>query len=197
MREPWEWVEPMRGVDDDSGEYFGPSRGEQRREALAVLEVAHRLVDQPAARLSQMALADNVLDATLAAQRISAQIARKRAVGFLAKQLRRLDDEALDTIRAALEHDKADSRREAASLHRVEALREHLIAEGDEALAEFLRGHPDADRQQLRQLVRNARDERERKRPPHAQRELFRQLRRLEDGNPEADGGNEAGNDAG
>ena len=44
----------MRGVDDDSGEYLGPSRGEQRREALAVLEVAHRLVEQPVARLAQI-----------------------------------------------------------------------------------------------------------------------------------------------
>lgn len=182
MREPVELMNPMRGVDDDSGEYFGPSRGEQRREALAVLDVAHRLVELPAARLGQMALADNVLEATLAAQRITAQIARKRAVGFLAKQLRRQDDEALEAIRAALEHGKSDSRRETATLHRVEALRERLIAEGDEALAELLLAHPQADRQQLRQLVRNAREERSRNGPPHAQRELFRQLRALEDG---------------
>ena len=172
----------MRGVDDDSGEFLGPSRGDQRREALAVLDIAHRLVEQPAARLSQMGLADNVLDAAFAAQKITAQIARKRAVGFLAKQLRREDDEALDAIRAALEHDKADSRREAAALHRLEALRERLIDEGDEALTELLAAYPQADRQQLRQLARNAREERLRNKPPHAQRELFRLLRALEDG---------------
>ena len=171
----------MRGVDEDSGEYLGQSRGEQRREALAVLDIAHRLVEQPAARLAQMGLSGNVLDAALAAQKISAQIARKRAVGFLAKQLRREDDEALDAIRAALEHDKADSRREAAALHRVEALRERLIEQGDEALTELLEAHPQADRQQLRQLARNAREERLRNKPPHAQRELFRLLRALED----------------
>ena len=174
----------MRGVDEDSGEYLGQSRGEQRREALAVLDIAHRLVDQPAARLAQMGLSGNVLDAALAAQKISAQIARKRAVGFLAKQLRREDDEALDAIRAALEHDKADSRREAAALHRVEALRERLIEDGDEALTELLDAHPQADRQQLRQLARNAREERLRNKPPHAQRELFRLLRALEDPAP-------------
>ena len=38
-----------RGVDEDSGDYLGPSKGDMRREALAVLELAHRLVDQPAA----------------------------------------------------------------------------------------------------------------------------------------------------
>ena len=188
MREPVELMNPMRGVDDDSGDYYGPSRGEQRREALAVLDLAHRLVEQPAARLARMALADNVLEAALAAQKITAQIARKRAVGFLAKQLRKQDDDALESVRAALEHDKSDSRREAAALHRVEALRERLIAEGDEALAELLHAHPRADRQQLRQLVRNAREERLRNRPPHAQRELFRRLRALEEGDDGAAG---------
>ena len=171
----------MRGVDDDSGDYLGPSRGEQRREALAVLEIAHRMVDQPAARLAQMTLSDNVLEAALAAQRISAQIARKRAVGFLAKQLRKEDDEALDAIRAALEHDKADSRREAVALHRLEALRERLVEQGDEALGELLQAYPQADRQQVRQLARNAREERLRNKPPHAQRELFRLLRALDE----------------
>lgn len=174
-------MNPMRGVDDDSGEYLGPSRGEQRREALAVLDVAHQMVEQPAARLVQMGLAANVLDAALAAQKISAQIARKRAVGFLAKQLRKEDEESLAAIRAALDHDKSDSRREAAALHRIEAWRERLVTEGDEALGELLEEHPQADRQQLRQLARNAREERLRNKPPHAQRELFRLLRTLAD----------------
>ena len=169
----------MRGVDEDSGDYFGPSRGEQRREALAVLEIAHRLVEQPAARLAQMPLADDVLAAALAAQRISAQIARKRAVGFLAKKLRREDEAALDSIRAALDFDKADSRREAAALHRLEALRDQLIEGGDEGLAQLLAEFPQADRQQLRQLLRNAREEKRLGKPPHAYRELFRQLRAL------------------
>jgi ribosome-associated protein len=181
MREFSELMNPMRGVDDDSGDYLGPSRGEQRREALAVLDIAPRLVEQPAARLLQIVLPGNVLDAVLAAQKIGAQIARKRAVGFVAKQLRREDDEALQAIRAALEHDKADSRREAAALHRIEAWRERLIENGDEALGELLEAYPQADRQQLRQLARNAREERLRNKPPHAQRELFRLLRTLED----------------
>jgi ribosome-associated protein len=78
-----------------------------------------------------------------------------------------------------MEHDKADSRRETAALHRVEAMRDRLVAEGDEALAELLSGYPQADRQHLRQLARNAREEKLRNKPPHAYRELFRELRVL------------------
>jgi len=169
----------MRGVDDDSGEYFGPSRGEQRREALAVLALAHEVVATPYARLQQLGLSDDVLAAAAEAQRITAQIAKKRAVGFLAKKLRKEDDEALAALRAALEHEKAGGRREAAALHRIEALRDELIEDGDEALAKLLAEHPHADRQHLRQLARNAREEKLKNRPPHAYRELFRELRTL------------------
>ena len=62
-------------------------------------------------------------------------------------------------------------------MHRVEAWRDRLLEGGDEALAELLDLHPDADRQRLRQLVRNAQDEKKRGKPPRAFRELFRELR--------------------
>jgi ribosome-associated protein len=45
------------------------------------------------------------------------------------------------------------------------------------ALTELLAAHPDADRQKLRQLVRNAHEERKRNKPPRAFRELFREVR--------------------
>ena len=176
----------MRGVDEDSGDYLGPSRGELRREALGVLELAHRLVEQPAARLLQLPMSEDLVALAIAAQRITAQIARKRQVGFLAKKLRREDDETLEALRAAMEHDKADSRRDSAALHRVEAVRDRLISEGDSALAELLDEYPNADRQHLRQLARNAREEKLRNKPPHAFRELFRELRELMQDKPES-----------
>jgi ribosome-associated protein len=56
-----------------------------------------------------------------------------------------------------------------------------LIAEGDAALTDLLREHPDGDRQQLRALIRKAQDERARHAPPAAARVLFRDLRALLD----------------
>jgi ribosome-associated protein len=169
----------MRGSDEESGDFLGPSRGEQRREALAVLALAHEVVATPYARLQQLSLSDEVLAAAADAQRITAQIARKRAVGFLAKKLRKEDEAALLALRAALEHEKSGGRREAAALHRIEALRDELVEHGDEALAALLAEHPQADRQHLRQLARNAREEKLKNKPPHAYRELFRELRSL------------------
>lgn len=172
----------MRGTDEEDDEFLGPSRGDLRREALAVLELAERLVKQPHARLLQLPLNEDLVYQVLEAQRITAQIAHKRQVGFLAKKLRREDDEVLASLREALDHDKSESRRENAALHRIEALRDRLIEEGDSALAEVLAEHPQADRQHLRQLARNAKEEKLRNKPPHAYRELFRALREVMQG---------------
>ncbi|KFL35654.1 ribosome biogenesis factor YjgA [Arenimonas donghaensis] len=164
--------------NEDAGD-SGPSRSEERREALAVLELAKRLVEQPEARLQQIPMDEDLRDLVRAAQRITAQIAHKRQVQFLAKHLRREEPEALDAIRAALDHDKSDHRREAQALHQVEYWRDRLVAEGDPALTELLDKHPAADRQHLRQLARNAAQEKLKNKPPHAFRELFRELRDL------------------
>lgn len=166
-------------IGDEEERDYGPSRGEQRRAALAVLELAQRLVERSEADLARMPLDDELRDLVLTSKKITAQIARKRQIQYLAKHMRRRDDEALAAIRAALEHDKSDGRREAQALHQVEYWRDRLIADGDEALSELLQDHPHADRQHLRQLARNAHQEKLRNRPPHAFRELFRELREL------------------
>ena len=57
--------------------------------------------------------------------------------------------------------------------------RERLLAEGDAALAELLDEYPDADRQALRTLVRNALAEKARNKPPRAYREIYQALREL------------------
>lgn len=169
----------MRGVDEETGEYLGPSRGEQRREALAVLELASKLMEQNDTRIHQLPMSAELIALTITSKKITSQIARKRQMQFLAKQLRREEDETLTALRAALDFDKNLSRQETAALHRVEAWRDRLIAEGDAALSELLNEYPDADRQHLRQLARNAKEEKLKNRPPHAFRDLFRELREL------------------
>jgi ribosome-associated protein len=54
-----------------------------------------------------------------------------------------------------------------------------LIAGGNDALTEFLHEYDYADRQQLRQLVRNAQKEAELAKPPKSSRLLFRYLKEL------------------
>jgi len=163
--------------DDESPD--SPSRSQLRREALDVLRLAHTLVELTDSQLARVPLSEDLQDEVRRARAVTQQIARKRQTQFLAKQMRKAGDAELEAIRAALEHDRSTVRREAAVLHHVERWRERLIDEGDDALSEFIAQHPQADRQHLRALARQARVERERDRPPHASRELFRELREL------------------
>lgn len=169
----------MRGIDEETGDYRSPSRSQQRREALGVLELGEQLAGLTEAELSRLPVPEDLLPHIAATRRITSHIARKRQLAFLAKQMRREDEEVLDALRDALDKSGEAARREVAVLHRAEAWRERLIGEGDAALAELLAAHPAADRQMLRQLVRNAAGERAKGKAPKAQRELFRAVRDL------------------
>ncbi|MCC4590598.1 ribosome-associated protein [Xanthomonas campestris pv. cannae] len=169
----------MRGRDEDTGEFRGESRSQQRREALEVLSLGEKLVALTPAQLAKLPVPESLLPHIAETKRITSHIAHKRQLAFLAKQMRREDEAVLEAIREAMDVNSDSARREVAAMHRVEDWRERLLAEGDTALAELLAEHPDADRQRLRQLVRNAKDERLKNKPPHAYRELFRELREL------------------
>ena len=167
---------PAADTGDDALEV---SRSQRRREALDVLQLAHALVALSDAQLKGLPLTEELRDEVRQARGVKQQIAHKRQTQFLAKQMRKLDDAEIEAIRAALDHDRDVARRETAMLHQLEAWRDRLIEEGDEALGELLTRFPGADRQQLRQLARQARAERDNSKPLHAYRELFRLLREI------------------
>ena len=160
---------------------YGPSRTQQRREALAVLALATQLVELPPSRLAKLELPEDVRDEIANVRRISSHIARKRQLAFLAKKMRRHEDEVFDSVRAELGENRERQRQETAAMHRLEVLRERLL-EDDEAAAELIAEHPAVDRQHLRSLVRQARSERAANKPPRAYREIFQLLKELQQG---------------
>jgi len=129
----------MRGRDEDNAETtHGPSRSEARRAALDVLALGERLAALPPAQLAKLPVPEALLPHIAETRRMASHGARKRQLGFLAKQMRREDPEALDAIRDALDAGGEASRRETALLHRAEAARTKLLEGGDEALTAFL-----------------------------------------------------------
>ena len=158
--------------------YGGPSRSTQRRESLDVLALAKELAGLSEGELDLVPLSEALRLQVDEARRITQAIAHKRQVHYLAKQLRKHDDE-IPAIRLALDAPKQEKRRANAQLHHAETWRDRLIAEGDEAINALLGEHPTADRQQLRQLVRQANLELKANKPPAASRQIFRILREL------------------
>ncbi|KRG69055.1 ribosome biogenesis factor YjgA [Pseudoxanthomonas dokdonensis] len=169
----------MRGRDPETDEFLGPSRTQQRREALEVRSLAEQLVALTPTQLAKLPIPEDLLAHVHDTRRITSHIAHKRQLQFLAKQMRREDDQTLEAIRDAMDDSGEAARRETALQHRVEQWRERLLENGDAALAELLEEFPSAERQRLRQLLRNVEQERARNKPPHAFRELFRELREL------------------
>ena len=169
----------MRGRDPETGEFYSPSRTQQRIEALEIRNLAEKLVALPAAQLARLPIPDELMPHIVETQRITSHIAHKRQLQFLAKQMRREEDEVLGAIRDAMDEGGEAARRETALLHQAEQWRDRLLADGDDALAALLEEFPTADRQKLRQLVRNATDERAKNKPPRAFRDLFREVREL------------------
>jgi ribosome-associated protein len=169
----------MRGRDEETGEFLDISRSQNRRDALDVLALGEKLVALTPAQLARVPVPEDLLPHIAEAKRITAHIAHKRQLAFLAKHMRREDDATLDAIRDALDVNSETSRREVAALHRVEDWRERLLKDGDKALGALLDEYPDADRQQLRTLVRNAQAEKAKNKPPRAFREMYQVLRGL------------------
>ena len=92
----------MRGRDEETGEFLSPSRSQNRRAALDILALGETLVALSAAQLARLPIPEEVLPHIQETQRITSFGARKRQLAFLAKQMRRQDDETLDAIRDAL-----------------------------------------------------------------------------------------------
>src|SRR5581483_2982654 len=84
-----------------------PSRSQRRREALDVLKLAQALAAMSDAELAPLPLDDELRAEVRRTRAVTQPIARKRQTQYLAKQLRKLDDDARQAIRAALDHDRA------------------------------------------------------------------------------------------
>lgn len=166
---------------DDNFDDDRPSRSARRREALDVLALARQLADLTAVRLDRLQLPDDVRAALAAVQCTPSHIAHKRELAHLAKLMRAHDDADFAMARAELGNDRAAAARDAAALHRAEALRDELLDDATgAALTAFIAAHPGLDHQHLRALLRQARRERDAAKPPRAQRELFRLLRDMD-----------------
>ena len=175
-------------IDNNENHEEIKSKSQFKREMIALQEMGEELVRLNAEQLAKLPLTDELRDAVLAAQGMHARGARYRQMQYIGRLMREVDpapvQEALDIVRNR--HNRAS-----ALLHRLEKWRDQLIAGDHEALEEVFAAFPDADRQHLRQLVRNAQKEEEAGKPPKSSRELFRYLRELqEEGNRQQAPGN-------
>ena len=149
----------------------------EKREMLALRALGERLVALGSAELERFSLGQPLHGAVTAAKKFK-HTALKRQYKYIESILRETDD--VDTIRLALDEIAKPKRKAVEKFHEIEQWRDRLLAGDESALDELLGRFALADRQRLRQLMRNATKEQERNKPPKSARLLFQYLSELQ-----------------
>jgi len=163
--------------DDDEEDFdLGPSKSQIKREMHALRDLGAELIQLSAKDLAKIPMPDNLADAIAQAQALRSNAALKRQTSYIGKLMRSLDPEP---IQQALDAIRQCGQQSTAHFHAIEKWRDRIVNEGQTALDEFVSRHPEADRQQLRQLMLNAAKEAKQEKPPKSARALFKVLREL------------------
>lgn len=159
-------------------EYDRPSKSELKRQSNELQKLGEQLVEAPRDRVKRVPMPDDIRDVILETQTITNHEGRRRALQFVGKKMRTLDEEEIAVIQRTIDSWKGASKAETAALHALERRREKLLAD-DKALTALLEENPELDVQHLRTLIRNARKEVAESKPPKAYREIFQILKDL------------------
>jgi ribosome-associated protein len=119
-------------------------------------ELGESLLTLRADLMKRLDLSEKLVDAVAEAKRITNFEGRRRQMQFIGKLMRGLPQDTLAAVEAALDEQNKGSAKGTLSLHQAEQWRDQLIAD-DDALTRWLHIDTEADVQQLRALIRQAR----------------------------------------
>jgi ribosome-associated protein len=165
--------DPLQHHDE---EQRPPSKSQLKREADQLQQLGKRIAALRPDQREKLPLGERLRSALDEYNQIDANGAKRRQLQFIGKLMRTAD---ADAIRAVLERFDSATAAHNQLFHQLEQWRERLLSEDDTALQQFIAAHPEAEIQHLRQLVRNAKRERQLGKPPVNGRKLFQYLRQL------------------
>lgn len=169
-------VLPMEEIEEDYFNFRGPSKSSRKRDSTAMQDLGAELLELPEDQLDRLELPEALLEAVRVGRSITAHGGLQRQRKYIGKLIRHLDAEP---IKAGLIALKGESAERVRLQHQSERWRDRMLAEGDAVVNEFVGDYPQAERQKLRQWVRDARRERDAGRAPRSARLLFRYLREV------------------
>ncbi len=152
------------------------SKSEKKREAHSLQKLGEKLLKLSREQVRKINIPDEILEELNLARTIKSREGLRRQIQFIGSLMRKIDS---DPIQQAIEQLEQGDYMKALEFKETEQWRDELISGNNELLEEILGNHAIADRQQLSQLVRNARKEVENNKPPKSTRALFRYLREI------------------
>jgi ribosome-associated protein len=164
-------------VPDENG-YTKPSKSMLKRESHDLQQLGKDLLAMPDSRLDDIGMPERLRDALSAWKKTRSFEGKRRQLQFIGKVMRGVDAEPLREAVAAFQMGHA---RNTLTLHQAEAWRAELLAENEkDAVTRWAQTYPEADLQQLRALIRNARKDAAaapEQRSGRAFRELFQYIK--------------------
>lgn len=151
-----------------------PSRSQLKRDSQALRDLGEQLVLMANSQLEKINLDSSLLAAIKEARRLKNLDARRRQIQYIGKLMRNMD---LTDIRYAIEKLNHQSQTFRQHFAMLEQWRDRLIKEGNDGIEEFLTTYPNADRQQIRNLLRQA----SREKNGSAKTKLFKYLKEIAD----------------
>lgn len=168
---------PAHSDEQDADADQTKSKSELKREMNALQDLGRDLVELSDKDLTKIPMSEALFDAIQLARKIQNTRGGYRRQLQLIGKLMRLEDAA--PIQASLDSIRLTGLQSTTQFHALERWRDRIISEGQSALDEFVEQHPQADRQQLRQLLLNIQREQKNNKPPKSARQLFKYLREL------------------
>lgn len=155
-----------------------PSRSQLKRENQELRDMGEQLVLLANSQLEKITLENSLKEAIKEARRLKNLDARRRQIQYIGKLLRKIDITEIKYSLEKLNHQSQTFRQHFAKL---EQWRDRFISEGNDAIEDFIANYPEADRQQLRNLQRQACREESQNKPSAASEKLFKYIRQLAD----------------
>jgi len=168
----------LETINPHTGEPYSvrPNKTELKREMKSLHDLGRALVELAPSRFDEVTLSTRMYDAVFMAKKLK-KAALQRQLRFISGIMA---EEDINTIRLQLKQIAMPHQQETEAFHELEEWRDKLIA-GDNDLSNELVTTLNADRQHLRQLVRNASKEAQLNKPPKSSRILFKYLKELQE----------------
>jgi ribosome-associated protein len=161
--------------DQDQGEEK-KSRTKAKLEVEALQRLGARLIDLPVDQIRSMEIPEILKKEVIFAKTITSHGAKRRQLQYIGSVMRSIDPE---TIIEAIDRISMARAVATSKFKAMEEIRKELMEGGDSRIEDFLEENPQADRQRLRQLIRNANQEITAKKPPKAFRMLFKYIKEI------------------
>ncbi len=160
-------------MDDDH-----KSRTQQKNEARALQKLGEQLVTLSSEHLRGIDIQEGLLKAVMLARKTRSHEARRRQMQYIGTLMRNIDPEPIQNALKNIRHGGFHKTR---AFKKIEKWRDEIKKGNRQVIEEILSNCPEAERQRLAQLARNARNSYKTGKGEKSSRTLFRYLKEISD----------------